>query len=69
MTWRDIEKDPPPTNNPAAIHVVFDGPPGPVSGRFVEVEDPGGRSISAGTWRKRADGFWELVIPMGGPHG
>jgi hypothetical protein len=47
----------------AEIRVVFDGPPGPVSGRFVECETPEGRSINAGEWRERDDGFWELRIP------
>ena len=28
------------------IDVVFDGPPGPAPGRFVEVEDETGRSIN-----------------------
>ena len=46
----------------AELHIVFDGPPGPEAGRFVEVEDAQGRSINAGAWRQRADGYWELVI-------
>ncbi|GAA3794804.1 hypothetical protein GCM10022600_15260 [Qipengyuania pelagi] len=45
-----------------AVHVVFDGPPGPTAGRFVECETPDGKSINAGEWREREDGFWELVI-------
>jgi hypothetical protein len=44
------------------LHIVFDGPPGPESGRFVEVEDAQGRSFKAGEWRERSDGLWELVI-------
>lgn len=44
------------------IRVVFDGPPGPEAGRFVEVENAAGCSINAGEWRKRSDGLWELVI-------
>lgn len=44
------------------IHIVFDGPPGPESGRFVEVEDDDGKSISVGKWSQRGE-FWELVIP------
>lgn len=44
------------------IHIVFDGPPGPEAGRFVEVEDENGKSFNAGDWRQRADGLWELVI-------
>lgn len=42
------------------IDVVFDGPPSHESGRFVEVEDPHGRSISYGQWVHRADGYWAL---------
>lgn len=46
----------------AEIRVVFDGPPGHESGRFVECEDTNGCSINAGEWRQRADGLWELLI-------
>ena len=45
------------------IDVVFDGPPSHESGRFVEVEDAAGRSISVGEWIDRGDGFWALRIP------
>ena len=44
------------------IRIVFDGPPAAVSGRFVEVEDAEGRSISRGKWHERPDGMWELRI-------
>lgn len=44
------------------IDVVFDGPPSHESGRFVEVEDEQGRSISIGTWIDRGDGLWALRI-------
>lgn len=44
------------------IDVVFDGPPGPEGGRFVEVEDSTGKSIQAGNWIQRADGYWVLRI-------
>jgi hypothetical protein len=44
------------------IDVVFDGPPGPESGRFVEVEDMQGHSINAGEWIDRGDGLWVLRI-------
>jgi hypothetical protein len=47
------------------LHIVFDGPPGPESGRFVEVEDETGHGVNAGEWRKRTDGLWELVIKRG----
>jgi hypothetical protein len=42
------------------INIVFDGPPGPDSGRFVEVEDERGHSIRFGEWIERADGLWAL---------
>jgi len=44
------------------VDIVFDGPPGPESGRFVEVEAPDGRSISLGEWVERPDGYWVLRI-------
>ena len=45
------------------IDIVFDGPPGPEAGRFVEVEDEDGKSIKVGEWIQRDDGFWALRIP------
>lgn len=47
---------------PAALFVIFDGPPGPVSGRFVEVETEAGVSLRAGEWIERPDGYWALRI-------
>lgn len=44
------------------IDIVFDGPPGPVCGRFVEVENSEGHSISVGEWVERADGYWVLRL-------
>ncbi len=44
------------------VDVVFDGPPGPESGRFVEVEDSKGASVNFGEWVLRDDGFWVLRI-------
>lgn len=44
------------------LDIVFDGPPGPEAGRFVEVEVEG-RSVSAGQWFQREDGYWVLRIP------
>ena len=35
------------------IDIVFDGPPGPEPGRFVEVEDTNGNSIRVGEWIER----------------
>jgi hypothetical protein len=51
------------------VDVVFDGPPGPVCGRFVECEGPDGRSVRVGEWIDRGDGFWALRIPVGGSAG
>lgn len=45
------------------LHFVFDGPPGPEGGRFVECETPDGCSVKAGEWHERADGLWELRVP------
>ena len=45
------------------IDILFDGPPGPTAGRFVEVEDPDGNSISVGEWVERDDKYWALRIP------
>jgi hypothetical protein len=45
------------------IDIVFDGPPSHESGRFVEVEDASGKSISAGEWIERPDKLWALRIP------
>lgn len=51
---------------PREIHIVFDGPPGHESGRFVEVEDETGAGIKVGEWREVApfDGptYWHLVL-------
>lgn len=44
------------------IRIIFDGPPGPVPGRFVEVENTEGASIRVGEWHGRGDGFHELRI-------
>ena len=44
------------------VDIVFDGPPAPESGRFIEVEDHTGKSIKFGEWVKRDDGYWVLRI-------
>lgn len=48
------------------VDIVFDGPPSHESGRFVEVEDDHGHSVSVGTWIRPAPGesYWRLRIPM-----
>ena len=40
------------------LYVLFDGPPGHLSGRFVEVEDQDGNGASVG-WLNEGD-FWAL---------
>lgn len=50
------------------IDFVFDGPPGPESPGFVEVENEDGKSVSVGEWVEREDGYWCLRIePEGIP--
>jgi hypothetical protein len=44
------------------INIIFGGAPGPVAGRFVEVETDEGRSIKVGEWVERSDGLWALRI-------
>ena len=44
-----------------AIRILFDGPPSHDSGRFVEVEDATGKSISVGTWKQEGR-YWVLEI-------
>ncbi len=44
------------------IDLVFDGPPGPECGRFVETENEHGHSIGVGDWIQRPDGYWVLRI-------
>ena len=45
-----------------ALNIIFDGPPGPEVGRFVEVENDCGESIKAGEWSENDDGTWTLRI-------
>jgi len=49
------------------IDIVFDGPPGPEAGRFVEVEDDAGKSIKFGEWVHRPDGYWVLRLTPSPP--
>jgi hypothetical protein len=42
------------------LRIVFDGPPGPESGRFVEVETAEGTSVKFGEWEEGKDGYWYL---------
>jgi len=43
------------------LHIVFDGPPGPEAGRFVECETEDGRSINVGQWKQDGQ-YWRLII-------
>lgn len=42
------------------FYVIFDGPPGPEAGRFIEVETSSGESVRVGEWTRRSDGLWAL---------
>ena len=44
-----------------AINIIFDGPPGHDSPRFVEVETDDGKSISIGEWIQDGN-YWKLRI-------
>lgn len=45
------------------VDFVFDGPPGPVSPRLIEIEGTeGARSVTVGEWLKRPDGAWVLRV-------
>ena len=49
---------------PGQVDIVFDGPPGHESGRFVEVEDLNGASVSVGDWIERPNGQWALRLSI-----
>ena len=44
------------------LRVVFDGPPGPEAGRFVEVEREDGSGVDAGEWKDIGGGMWALYL-------
>ena len=44
------------------IDIMFDAPPGPEPGRFIEVEDAKGNGVRVGDWIERDDGTWALRI-------
>jgi hypothetical protein len=50
--------------NAPYVDVVFDGPPGAQSGRFIEAEDEHGCGTRAGEWIDRGDGTWALRIQV-----
>jgi len=50
------------TSECCAVNIIFDGPPGPEGGRFVEVENDDGKSINYGEWRELEGGCWALRI-------
>jgi NTP pyrophosphatase (non-canonical NTP hydrolase) len=45
-----------------AINIIFDGPPGPEAGRFVEIETDDGKSLNVGEWIEKSGGMWALRI-------
>lgn len=53
---------------PHWLDIVFDGPPGHESGRFVEVENERGKSVHAGEWLgPDKDKLYRLRIPRWSP--
>lgn len=56
MLWLDSATIP--------IDVVFDGPSGPVAGRFVETEDGRECGVGVGEWIERGNGLHALRIPV-----
>jgi len=46
------------------IDIILDGPPGPDSPRFIEVDDPSGRSLKASACFERQDGLWVVRVPI-----
>lgn len=52
------------TKPPAGFQIRFDGPPGPESGRFVEVETLDGKGIKVGEWVPDGND-WLLKIGAG----
>jgi hypothetical protein len=59
----DTQATAPATREKPGIYFVFDGPPGPESGRFVETEDENGRGVGKDTtgaeWRQEG-AYWSL---------
>lgn len=49
---------------PTELHIVFKDEGGPANLRFIEVETLDGRSVRAGTWMKRADGYDVLALSV-----
>lgn len=56
----------PQTGEVEKIDIVFDGPPGPEAGRFVEVDNSKGQSVKLGEWLQRPDGYWVLRLAHAG---
>jgi len=44
------------------VHLVFDGPFTRDVPSLIAMQDSDGRPVTVGQWRKRQDGYWELVI-------
>ena len=63
---KEVHGEPEP--NTKTVFVVFDGPPGPQSGRFVEVEDEKVCGLSIGEWVQRDSdkphGYWSLKFDV-----
>lgn len=46
------------------VDIVFDGPPGPEAGRFIDVEDDRGHSVDVGVWVQLGADRWALRLPV-----
>ncbi len=46
------------------IDIILDGPPGPESSRFIEVDDASGQSLKASACFVRQDGLWVVRVPI-----
>jgi len=48
-----------------SIDILFDGPPGAESGRFIEVHEAGtSRGVNIGEWIELDDGKWALRVDL-----
>jgi hypothetical protein len=53
-----------PTIASSKVALLFDGPPGPESGRFIEAENAAGEGVKVGAWVQRGDGIWALELDV-----
>jgi hypothetical protein len=49
------------------VRLIFDGPLTRDFPSLIAMEDGEGRLVTVGQWRKRQDGYWEMVINSAEP--